>query len=310
MNHDSKWDKTKEFFEQAKKMMPQSKMTEDIHITPENVYQVAYKANRDYLFEIMKLGHLPGSTILGIDNIKKINALAESGKSCLVLSEHLSNMDVPSLFTRFYDHEDDSLKEIFEKFVFIAGTKLNQTPIVKLFTEMFTRVVIYAARSLTKLSGKEEMKDELELAKKINMRATRKILDLRNKGSIFVMYPAGTRYREWDPLSKKGMKETMTYLNSFEYICCCSINGNNMRPKEHEDMTKETFIQDLLVFNFGEVMETKDFINTVNSQHGDITDKDTLRQVQVDEIMKKIEILHNQAEQYRKPLLEKSGYDQ
>ncbi|HBD96006.1 MAG: hypothetical protein A2015_16535 [Spirochaetes bacterium GWF1_31_7] len=309
MSHISKWDKTPEFFEQIKAMIVHSKMNEDIHITPDNVYQEAYKPNRDTLFNIIKMGHLEGSTLLGTDNLKKLNQLAKEGKSCLILSEHLSNMDVPSMFVRFYDQPDNEMKEIFEKLIFIAGAKLNQTPLVKLFTEMFTRVVIYAIRSLVKISGDDSKKDEMDLAKKINMRATRKILELKHKNHIFVMYPTGTRYREWDPDSKKGMKETMAYLNSFDYLCCCSINGNIMRPKEHEDMTRETFTQDLLVFNFGEVFESKSFIESINQQNNSITDKDELRQIQVDEIMNKIENLHNNAEKYRKPILEKLGYD-
>lgn len=308
MSHHTKWDKTPEFFEQAKKMIPHSRMNEDIHITPDNVYQEAYKKNRDTLLETMKNGHLPGSTILGTENIKKLYKLASEGKSCLILSEHLSNMDVPSMFTRFYDTDDKELPEIFEKLVFIAGAKLNQTPLVKLFTEMFTRVVIYAIRSLVKISGDDSKKEEIELAKKINMRATRKILELKHKGHIFVMYPTGTRYREWDPSSKKGMKETMTYLNSFDYLCCCSINGNNMPPKEHEDMTRETFTQDIIVFNFGEILETKKFVENVTLANAAVTDKDELRQIQVDEIMHKIETLHNNGEAYRKPLLDKINY--
>ena len=308
MSGTKKWDRTEEFFDQARRMMPLSKMNEDIKITPDNVYQEAFKPNREMLFQIMKLGHLPGSTILGADNIKKLHTFASEGKSCLVLSEHLSNMDVPSLFTRFYDHGDEELKNIFEKFVFIAGAKLNQTPLVKLFTEMFTRVVIYAVRILMKLDFNEENKQEIELAKKINMRSTRKILELRNKGHIFVLYPTGTRYREWDPSSGQGMKETMTYLNSFDYLCCCSINGNNMPPREHEDMTKETFTQDIVTFNFGEVFKTEDFVKTIQAQHAGVSDKDAIRQFQVDAIMEKIKTLHKDAETYRQPLLEEIGY--
>lgn len=300
-------DKTFEFFEQLKKMTKNSKMNEDIEITPDNVYQEAHRANREALLEVMRMGHLPGSTILGIENIKYLNKLALEGKSCLILSEHLSNMDVPSLFTRFYDQGDEEFKDMFERIVFVAGAKLNQNPVVKLFTEMFTRVVIYAIRNMVKISNDESKKEELELGKKINMRASRKILELRNKGRIFVMYPTGTRYREWDPSSKRGMKETMTYLNSFDYLCCCSINGNNMPPKEHEDMTREGFTQDIVVFNFGEVFESKKYIEEIANKNTDIDpeDKDSLRQKQVDEIMHRIYLLHEQAEKYRKPLLDK-----
>ena len=63
-------EKTKEFFDYAKKMMQNSKMNEDTVITPENIYQQAYTKNRPTLLEIMRLGHLPGSTE-NWDNLQK-----------------------------------------------------------------------------------------------------------------------------------------------------------------------------------------------------------------------------------------------
>ena len=250
---------TARFFTFYEKMKKNSKMYEDTEITPENIYQIAHKANRDLLYESVVFDHLPGSTILGVENIIKLYELASIGKSCLILSEHVSNFDVPSMFVRFYDYPDKKIKEIFEKIIFIAGVKLNENPLVKLFTEMFTRIVIFPARSLVKIQDNEEYKKELILAKKINLRATRMIKELRTQGNIFVMYPAGTRYRPWIPETKKAIKETASYLASFDYFCCASINGNNMPPMEHEDMTKEKIVKDVIVFSFGEVKNAKEF---------------------------------------------------
>ncbi|OHD14458.1 MAG: hypothetical protein A2086_09245 [Spirochaetes bacterium GWD1_27_9] len=297
-------DKTMKFFEYTKKMMHNSRMNEDCHITPDNVYQVAHTANRDILLDSVRIGHLKGSNVLGVENILKLNELAEQGKSCIVLSEHVSNLDVPSLFARFYDHPNEKLKEIFEKFIFVAGVKLNQNSLVKLYTEMFTRVVIYPIRSLEKMTD-DKHREEVELAKKINMRATRKIAELRNKNQIFVMYPAGTRYRPWQPETKKGIKETTSYLNSFDYFCCASINGNNMPPRDHEDMTREQFLEDVLVFNFGEVKSAKEYITNLSTSQTKFAadDKENIKQYIVDNIMEEIDILHEKAEEYRKQYL-------
>ncbi|MHC1702713.1 MAG: hypothetical protein AB9846_02285 [Tenuifilaceae bacterium] len=298
------YNRTKEFFEYYQKMISSSKMHEDTEITPDNVYQEAHKENRELLLEIMKKCHLPGSNILGVENILELNRLAEQGKSCLILSEHTSNLDVPSLFARFYDHENESLKEIFERFVFIAGTKLNSLPLVKLFTEMFSRVVVYAIRSLNELKNDEEKKEEVELANRINLKSTRKIGELRNKGFIFFLYATGTRYRPWAPETKKGITAIHSYLNSFDYFCCVSVNGNNMPPEEHEDMTNETVYDDVIVFNFGEVVETKEYLkNLVESQNclppNECEDKDIFKQCVADSIMEKIEALHLQGEEYQ-----------
>jgi glycerol-3-phosphate O-acyltransferase len=296
---------TEYFFNQTKVMMHKANIHKDLEITPENVYQEAHKDNRETLFETIMQSHLEGSTILGVENLKELNRLAQEGKSCLILSEHVSNLDVPNLFTRFYDHEDESLRDIFEKLTFVAGVKLNQNHIVKLYTEMFTRVVIYPIRSLGKIATDPAHKAEVDLAKKINIRATRTIAELRNKDRIFVMYPAGTRYRPWMPETKRGIKETMSYINSFDYILFCSINGNNMPPREHEDMTREPYIQDVIVFNFGPVYESKHYIDSVLKQNTglDQENKDEVKQYVVDQIMAGIDHLHEDAENYRKQYL-------
>ncbi len=293
------------FFKYAYKMMSNSKMNEDISITPENIYQVAHKANRDLLYEIMSMSHLEGSTILGSENIIKLYELAKNGKSCIILSEHVSNLDVPSMFVRFYQYPDNRIKEIFEKFIFIAGVKLNETPIVKLYTEMFTRIVIFPIRGLTEMQNKEEYKKEVELAKKINIRSTRKIKELRNKGNIFIMYPAGTRYRPWKPETKKAVKETASYLSSFDYFICSSINGNNMVPMPHEDMTKEIYKKDVIVFSFGEIKEAKTYIKNIYSdaEKKGISDKEKMKVMVGSIIMNEIDSLHNKAEEYRKKYL-------
>ena len=303
------YNRTEEFFEYYRKMIGGSKMYEDTEITPDNIYQEAHKENRDLLFEIMKKCHRTGSTVLGAENVIALGKLAEQGKSCIILSEHVSNLDVPSLFTRFYDHENESLKDIFERFVFVAGTKLNALPMVKLFTEMFSRVVVYAIRSLNEIKNDEDMKDEVELANRINIKSTRKIGELRNKGFIIFLYASGTRYRPWDPETKRGIKAIYSYLNSFDYFCCVSANGNNMPPEKHEDMTKETVCDDVIVFNFGEVINSKEYLkNLTESQSGIISNdcegKEQLKQFVADTIMGEIDFLHDQAEEYRKSYVE------
>ncbi len=293
--------RTEEFQAYFKRMVPNSRMHVDTTITPDNIYQEAHKANRGLLLEIISKTHLPGSTILGEENVLKFNALAKEGKSVLILSEHVSNLDVPNFYAQFYNHKNPEFKGIFERFIFIAGTKLNENPAVKLFTEMFTRVVVYAIRSLAELKNCEEAKDELELANKINLRSTRKVGELRSQGFMFILFPAGTRYRPWNPSSKKGISAVYGYLNSFDYFCCMSINGNNMPPEEHEDMTREDVIEDVVVLNFGEVQETKQYLNSFDIDLRNLTPAETeaKKQVIADDIMVKIDQLHEKGEVYR-----------
>ncbi len=298
-------ERTEEFHSYFQKMVKHSRMHEDTVVTPDNVYQEAHKANRDLLFEIISKCHLPGSTIMGVENVLALDDLAKEGKACLILSEHVSNLDVPNLFVRFYDHKEKRLANIFERFIFIAGTKLNQNPMVKLFTEMFTRVVVYAIRSINELKNCEEGKEEIELANKINIRSTRKIGELRNKGYIFFLYAAGTRYRPWQPETKKGITAIHSYLNSFDYFCCVSINGNTMPPRMHEDMTKEEVYDDVMVFNFGEVMDARQYLKmmTERLQEQSPEEMENIKQVVADDVMAQIDQLHFQAEKCRAEFL-------
>ena len=118
------------------------------------------------------------------------------------------------------------------------------------------------------------------------------------------MYPAGTRYRPWLPETKKGIKEAASYINSFDYFVCSSISGNNMIPEEHEDMTGEKFRKDIIVFNFGEIHDAKKYIEEMENKEPIYVkeDKEKMKQIVVDGIMEKIDILHNNADEYIKNL--------
>ncbi|MBP5450036.1 MAG: 1-acyl-sn-glycerol-3-phosphate acyltransferase [Spirochaetales bacterium] len=292
-------DMTKEFIGSAMEMIKaSSQISKDRQITVENVYQPAFTLNREPLLKMMNYSHLPGSRIIGAENVKKLYELAQQGKSVIIMSEHLSNLDVPNMYARFYHEADPIYKEIFEKFIFVAGAKLNENDVIKVFAEMFTRVVIIPPLTTKKWEKEpEKFSEELNLAKKINLRAIRKIIELKNKGNIFVMFPAGTRYRPWMPETKKGLKETMAYMSHFDYFCCCSINGNNMAPNESEDMAHEKVTREKIVLSFGEVIDAKKFSEEMIKQHNLSEDqKDEAKQVMVDEIMKKIQILHDSAD--------------
>jgi len=173
---------------------------------------------------------------------------------------------------------------------------------------MFSRVVVYAIRSLNEIKNDDEMKEEVDLANRINLKSTRKIGELRNKGYIIFLYASGTRYRPWAPETKRGITAIQSYLNSFDYFCCVSVNGNNMPPEEHEDMTKETIQDDVIVFNFGEVIDSKEYLRTITESQIDIIPsdcegKEKLKQFVADKIMERIDELHELGEVYREPYL-------
>jgi len=82
-----------------------------------------------------------------------------------------------------------------------------------------------------------------------------------------------------------------------------------MPPEEHEDMTKETVNDDVIVLNFGEVIDSKEYLKKVVEKQecivsSDCEGKEIFKQCIADTIMNKIEALHNQGEVYRKKFLD------
>ncbi|MDR1636353.1 MAG: 1-acyl-sn-glycerol-3-phosphate acyltransferase, partial [Treponema sp.] len=67
-------------------------------VTEHNVYQPGSPEILPFLDKMVQSLCLPGSGLEGLDNLEELLAKAESGKSCLLLLEHYSNMDL-SLFS-------------------------------------------------------------------------------------------------------------------------------------------------------------------------------------------------------------------
>ena len=74
-----------------------------------------------------------------------------------------------------------------------------------------------------------------------------------------------------------------------------------MPPAEHEDMTKEDVLDDVIVLNFGEVQETKPYIKgfDIDLRFLSPAEVEAQKQVIADDIMAQIEKLHEEAEVYR-----------
>ncbi len=283
--------KQKEIFGIVKAMVEKNKLKQDT-VTKDEVYQKAVKENRRLALEICRALLKDESRIEGIENLIKLNKLAEEGKSCLIASEHKSNLDVPNLYTLFYDKYPEYMY-IFENVTFIAGKKLNEeTPAVKIFAEMFNRLIIVP--KTTKVQTKEEQKQMFA----INRASQKWIRENKTKGHIFLLYPTGTRTRDWLPETKKGIREAYNYLKNFDYFCPASIQGNTMPAvKDSPNMLEDPCQEDNVIYSFGEVVKTEDFIKenlaTIQAQE-EVDQKQTI----VDKLM---EIIYSIPQKKWKP---------
>ena len=223
-------------------MMQYSKAPAKIDST--NVYQEANKDLTKYMEIILKENFLPGSGLGNVENFKAFyDAVTKEGKRGLILMEHYTNLDLPAIIYLLKMHGEDWSKDFSERIVAVAGMKLNEaSPAVRIWTEGFTRVVIYPTRSLDKATesdiSEEEKKSEEKKARTINLAAMRAMDDCKKRGQVVLVFPSGTRYRPGHPETKKGLREIDSYLRLFDIVLPVAINGNSLRinPENPEDM--------------------------------------------------------------------------
>ena len=226
-------------------------------ITTANVYQEANEANRRLIHDMLDDLLLPGSGLLHCERIVDLHERSQQGASCLILMEHYSNFDIPCLY---YVLEREGLLPIAREIVAIAGMKLTEeSEFVNAFAEAYTRVVIYPTRSLQRYTNTAEKQQETLRSREINMAATRQMIRLKHDGRLVLVFPAGTRYREGQPDTKRGVKEVDSYLKLFDYAVFLGIAGNVLRIHPNGDMSKDLATRDLVVLNVSEPFDCREF---------------------------------------------------
>jgi glycerol-3-phosphate O-acyltransferase len=282
------------FRDEIKKAMSLS--TVSTLITEDNVYQEGNEDILPLLDKIADFTILPGSSVDGMENLEDLLAKAESGKSCILLLEHYSNLDL-SLFSLLVRRAGGRGDDIAKALVAIAGMKLNEdNPVVAAFASAYTRIVIYPGRSLHDLDA-ERKKTELARSFAINRAAMKALDDQKTKGKLILVFPSGTRYRSWDPSTKKGVREIDSYLRSFDYMCCVALNGEVLHVQP-TDMLNDVVTKDIVRVTAGPVQSCETFRNKAReaAEAANIVDK---KQAAVDAIMAELDILHSQAEEKR-----------
>ncbi|MDR0451311.1 MAG: 1-acyl-sn-glycerol-3-phosphate acyltransferase [Treponema sp.] len=269
-------------------------------VTERNVYQPGSKEILPFLDQMVKSLCLPGSRIEGMDNLEELLAKAEAGKSCLLLPEHYSNMDL-SLFSWFVRQAGGRGADIAEALVAIAGMKLTEDdPVVAAFASAYTRLVIYPSRSLAHLDTEKD-RAEIVRSNTINRAAMKTLLDIKVKGKLVLVFPSGTRYRPWDPSTKKGVREIDSYIRSFDYMCFVAVNGEVLHVRQ-KDMLEDSVGQDLVLLSAGPVLSCAEFREKARAaaEAAGIEDK---KQATADAIMEELERMHTAAEERRRQLL-------
>ncbi|GHV37450.1 glycerol-3-phosphate O-acyltransferase [Spirochaetia bacterium] len=268
-------------------------------VTEHNVYQEGEAEILPLLDKMVEALSLPGSGVDGLENLEDLLAKAESGKSCLLLLEHYSNMDL-STFSYFLRKAGGRGEDIAGAVVAIAGMKLTEdNPAVAAFASAYTRLVIYPSRSL---QGLDAEKDHAEIVRSngINRAAMKALNDIKVKGKLILVFPSGTRYRPWDPSTKKGVREIDSYIRSFDYLCPVAMNGVLLQVGQGE-MVDDPVSRDIIRITAGPVRPCAEFREKARAEAeaSGIEDK---KQAAVDAVMAELEVMHIAAEEKRQKL--------
>ncbi|HOJ49827.1 MAG TPA: 1-acyl-sn-glycerol-3-phosphate acyltransferase [Spirochaetota bacterium] len=251
----------KEFHSTVEEMKKNSDPNLNSVITPKKVFQPAFLANREIFKKFLDKLILEGSGIIGENNLLEFYQYFKNGESCLILSEHKSNFDVPVFFAVMYNQKKQIFREIFEKIVFVAGRKLNEEEFfIKTMAEQFHRVIVVP---------KSDSDDPTAL--KINL-ATQKFIKENKKNYIFLVFPTGTRSKPWEPETYKPLREVFNYIKSFNKIIFMSIDGNCLPPMPTK-MSGEIPKQDVIKLIFSKVYDTLEIINQ-KKEEWEKTEKD------------------------------------
>jgi len=287
---------TTTFGDQINRVIKASKITTVVN--EDNVYQEGDPVVLSILDEMVEYLLLPGSGVDGMNNLEDLFDKAKSGKSCLLLVEHYSNMDL-SIVSLLARKEGGRGKEIADSIIAIAGIKLNEdNPVVAAFTGAYTKIVICPSRSLLEMDPEKD-KDEIQRVNAINRAAMKSVIRHKYKSRLFLVFPSGTRYRSWDPDSKKGVRDIDSYVRSFDYLCFVALNGEILHVQQ-TDMMNDAVSKDIVRVTVSPVISCEEFRDKVLADLPEESDK---KQAVVDAIMVELEKLHISAEEKRQKLL-------
>ncbi len=278
----------------------QKNLTGDYKARPDHVYLEGEAANREIIGTLVEQLMKKGSGILGAENLKKLYEYVKAGESCLLLIEHYSNFDYPAFF-RLIEKDPQLGPEVANCLLPIQGMKLSESSaLTAAFSNSYNTIVIYPSRSIDLAQDPEKIAEIKKVSNPINHAAMKELTKRKHEGNIIVVFPAGTRYRPWDPESKKGVREIYTYLKAFDHVEFVSINGNLLIPCQENDMEKDTLNEDVILFTVSQPIKGKDFRQERTAMTPEGQDP---KQFVVDQVMAELEKLHNLSEEEREKRL-------
>ena len=220
-------------------------------VTPETVLRWGDRARLPPVASICRRLLLPGSGLQGVESLRQLVQLAESGQSCLLCLNHRSTLDVPTLFTLLEDQAD---AELFHPLIWISGRKLEEDAgMTSVLVQCVNRVVVSPNTWFAAKRSEEESRQ----GRLVNVAAERTVARLRHEGWVFGLFPAGTRTRLDDPSTRQAIEQVHGYLEMFDHLLLGHIDGCTMPVSRDHDLTREAPRLDRVRFTFGPIHQTQ-----------------------------------------------------
>jgi glycerol-3-phosphate O-acyltransferase len=275
------------------------------NIPHDNVYLPGIPENRKIIGAMVERFMLPTSGIVNAGNLRNLYEKALKGESCIILGEHYSNFDYPALF-RLIEKDPLLGPDVAQSFLPIQGAKLSNSAasITTPFSLSYDTIVIFPSRALDKITDPEELAEIRRISTPMNHLAMKHLIEKKHQGRMILVFPAGTRYRPWDPDSKKGVREIYSYLKNFDNVVFMAINGNCLVPDRSDDMAKDILTEDVLLFSFSEAVSGRDYRNDMTEKTPEGEDP---RQFVVDQVMSELDKLHEASEKIHQERLRALG---
>lgn len=273
----------------------------DTTISPKNVYHQGVPENVELIGKHLDQLLLPGSNLINKNAIKQLVEYSKKGESCLLLIEHYSNFDYP-LLVRMVQNDPELGPDVANMLLPIMGMKLSSTSDYTAgFSLSYDTITIYPSRSIDQIKDEaERQRVRKEISTPINHAAIKELTYRKHQGRIIIVFPAGTRYRPWDPSSRKGVREINSYLKTFDHICFVALNGNCLKPSRNENMEQDEICRDVITMTFSEIERGRTYRKKALESMPENGDP---RQYVVDKVMDKLMGMHIEAEDKRKKLL-------
>ena len=273
-----------------------SNLQGDYTCSPHNVYQKGCAPNREIIGRFADALMLPGSRIDNVEALVEFHRRGMSGESCLLLAEHYSNLDFPIIY-RLIERNSALGPHAAETLLPIRGMKITETtPVTAVFARSYDTIVIYPSRSLDRISNPQELRQTRKISVPINHAAIKEVIQRKHNGRIILVFPAGTRYRPWDPDSCRGVREIYSYLKIFDNVIFLAVNGNTLPPCRSEDMTQDEPVQDLVILTCSDIIKSRQFRK--KEQESVPEGKDPKQHV-VDRVMEELKRIHERVESVR-----------